>query len=263
MDVLLLMDEQPPGAEVAGDVPVAVLDEPPAAHSEDIRKRAVGSHGVDELRALSGREPHLLGDEHGVVDFAEGRSDVNDAGARVRGHEVGGDDTPGGGLRAAVRERCAVGRARGAERIERRQVAAADEGRARQPFDHIKLLLEFLAQRCGKLRGDDVFRGVGGAGLAQHRVVEVGPHGGKLVRGERPRGRGPGDETPVRRFSGAVEQWQGHVHAGVGHLPVTLPHLAAGEGGAPLRPPPDDLMALVEESTVEELGERPPDALHE
>ena len=260
--VLLLMNEQPTGPQVAGDVAVAVLHEPPAPHPKGIGERAVGGDGVEQPWASARREPGLLGEEDGVVDLAEGRRDVNDARAAVGGHEVGRDDPPGGGLRAAGGERSPLQRPGGSVGIEGGEVGAANEGGARKPLERFKLLLELLAEARGEWCGDDVFRRLGDAGFPDHHVLQIGFHGSKLVRGERPGGGRPGDEAAGGRRAGVIEQRKRHVHARVGDLLVALPNLAAGKSRAPLRPPPDDLVPLVEQPAVEEIGQRPPDALH-
>src|SRR5262245_11128888 len=54
-----------------------------------------------------------------------------------------------------------------------------------------------------------------------------------------------------------IHQRKQHVHARIGHLAITLPDLAAGKRRAALSPPPDDLVALIEEAAVEEVFQRP------
>ena len=190
---------------------------------------------------------------------------MDDARAGVGRHEVGGDNPPGGRLRATGLERCRDRqRGRGAIGVEWRQVGAADERGALEAVDDVELLLHPLAERAGERLGDDVFGRISRisyAGLAEHHVIEIGLHRCELVRGQRPGRRRPGHEVAIRGSAGIIEQGKCDVDARVGHLAVALAHLAAGKRGAPLGPPPDDLVALIEQAAVEELGQRPPDAL--
>ena len=81
VDILLLVHEQMTRPQVAGDVAVALLHEPAAPHGEGVGEAAVGGDAVDERRPSPLGEPCLLGGQHRVVDLAEGRRDVDDAGA--------------------------------------------------------------------------------------------------------------------------------------------------------------------------------------
>jgi hypothetical protein len=203
VDILLLMDEQPAGPEIAGDVAVAVLDEPPRAHREGVGKGAVGGHGIEELRPLAGSEPGLLAHEHAVIHLAEGRGDVDHAGSGVGGHEVGRHHPPGGGLGAAGGQPRRARRAGRAVDVEGRQVGAAHERPARESLDNLELFLELLAERGCQGLGHDVFPLVGRLALRgllpQHHIREVGLYRRELVRGQRPGRRGPGDEAAAGR----------------------------------------------------------------
>ena len=66
---------------------------------------------------------------------------------------------------------------------------------------------------------------------------------------------------PAATCLGLVNQRKADVDARVGHLAVALADLAAAQRRAALGPPPDDLVALVEQAAVEEVLQRPPDAL--
>ena len=94
MNVLLLVDEQPAGLEVASDVAVALLDEPAAPHRELVGEGAVGGDAIEQRRPPR-LEAGLLGHEDAVIDLPKGGGDMNDPGARVGGDEVGRDDAPG------------------------------------------------------------------------------------------------------------------------------------------------------------------------
>ena len=93
VDILLLMDQEPAGLEVAGDVAIAFLDEPAAPHRELVGEGAVGGDAIEQRRAPR-FEARLLGHQHAIIDLAEGGGDMDDAGARVGGDEVGRHDAP-------------------------------------------------------------------------------------------------------------------------------------------------------------------------
>ena len=262
VDILLLVNEQAAGPQVAGDVAVALLHEPSAPHRKSVGERAVGRDGVDECRPRTVGKAGLLGYEHGVVHLAEGRRDVDDAGAGVGGDEVGGDHPPRRRLAAAGLEQGRGRHARWSIAVEGRQVGTADERRAGEAVDRVKLFFHLLAERRGERFGNDVFRRVGYASLSEHDILEIGLHGGELIGGERPGRRRPGDEAAVRRRAAIVEQREGDIDTRVGHFLVALADFATGEGCAPLGPPPDDLVALIEEPAVEQFGQCPPHALH-
>ena len=85
-------------------------------------------------------------------------------------------------------------------------------------------------------------------------------HGGELVARQRPGRRRPDQQRRVGRLAGVIEQRKAHVHARVGDFAVALADFAALRARAALGPPPDDLVALVEQPAVEQVLERPPDA---
>src|SRR5690606_244825 len=89
------------------------------------------------------------------------------------------------------------------------------------------------------------------------RVVEIGAHRERDVRGEGPRGRRPREEARAR----LARDREAHEDRRIVDRLVALADLARGEGRAALRPPPDDLVALVEQALLEHLRERPPLAL--
>ena len=80
---------------VADDVAVAVLDPAALVIGGLGGERAVGGDGADQLRPLAIDESGLLGQQHVVVNFAEGRGLVDDAGAGVDGDEIGRHHPPG------------------------------------------------------------------------------------------------------------------------------------------------------------------------
>ena len=103
------------------------------------------------------------------------------------------------------------------------------------------------------------------------RVFQVGFDGGELVARQRPGGGGPHQQIGVLQevhiqprtvnpAHCAVNERKSHVDARIGHFPIALAHFAAAQRRAALGPPPDDLVALVQESPVEEVLQRPPDA---
>jgi hypothetical protein len=116
---------------------------------------------------------------------------MDDSGAGVGRHEVGGDDPPGRRLRAAVATRGRRGRACGAKRVEGGKVRPADEVSASQSFDHFEGPLRFFDERGGERFGDDIFAERSGVmvaerlgirrGIPQDDVIKLGTDGGELV----------------------------------------------------------------------------------
>ena len=94
MDVLLLMNEQATGLQVARDVAVALLHEPARYEREFISERPIGSDTVDQRRPLPLDKTSLLGDQHRVVNLSKRRRDVHDTRPGVSGHEIGGHHAP-------------------------------------------------------------------------------------------------------------------------------------------------------------------------
>ena len=112
----------------------------------------------------------------------------------------------------------------------------------------------FLSQRRHELGGQH--EEVAGLGISRVRVVEVGVHGREHVRRQRPWRGGPDHQRRV-----FVAQRQADVRGRVVDCFVGVADLAGGQCGAALRPPPDDLVALVKQALVEQLRQRPPDRL--
>ena len=79
---------------------------------------------------------------------------------------------------------------------------------------------------------------------------------GKLIRGESPGCGGPDDQRGI----GLIDQWESHIDARVCDFPITLSDLACTQRRATLSPPPNDLMPSVEQTSVEEIFQRPPNA---
>ena len=175
------------------------------------------------------------------------------AGARVERHEVGGDDAPDDVAMVA--------------RLLRR--TGRTEARTRAPRDRCRLHLALdreLAQLLGEALDEAPGHDEAAAVARLHeRVVERRVNGRVHVRRQGPRGRRPDEQRHVAGRAEDVvrlaDDRKRDVDARVVDGPVPLPHLAGAERRSALRPPPDDLVPLIEEALLRELSERPPDAL--
>ncbi len=252
----LRVDEQARVFEVVLDFLVAVPDPPALIALEALDERTVRldrAHQIERRRTVARRESPLLLDEQAMVVFAERRRDMDDPRARVERDEVADDDPPIGRLRV----RTGVGTKaclRGSEEIERRRVLPALEILPSQlalDLERADLLLEGFAQALGD---DEALAALG----ANDDVLERTMHGRVHIGRERPRGRRPDEERQID----LPDDGERDIDAGIVDGLVTKPHLAGAERGAALRPPPNDLVPLVEEALLVELTERPPGALH-
>ena len=121
----------------------------------------------------------------------------------------------------------------------------------------------FLARRLDETLGDDEAPAVVRLRRRRSRASGGPPRTCSTARSTassstRGATRSSTPRTCPRRSSDEGER---DVDARVVDRPVPLPHLAGAERRAALRPPPDDLVPLVEEALLRELAERPPDAL--
>ena len=255
----LLVDQEAGLPEAAEDLAVGVLD-PLALEPGDVRgEPAVGADRVQQGDLFRVLVPGDGGAVEVVVHLAEGGGFVDQAGALVEFHEVGGQDAPEGGDRTAAGEASfevveavpVVG--------ERRAVAAADERFAVEAAEGGEGAAEFGGQGLAEGGGDDEPSGGAvrrGGFVFDFLVLHAGAGGGVEVRGQRPGGRRPDGEGGA----GVVFQRQRDGDRRILDLAVAEADLVGGERGAALRPPPDDLLAPVEQALAPEFGERPPDA---
>ena len=141
-----------------------------------------------------------------------------------------------------------------------RLVGLADQVLGGELLQHLVLALEDVEAGLGE---DDVDRRLAlrraGAAGADLDVLDVGPHRQGDVAGQRPRGRGPGQEVGA----GLVRELEEHVDAGVLDVVlVPLRELVGAERGHAPRAVGDDLEPLVEQLLLPHVLEQRPHRLH-
>ena len=261
----LRVEEEAGLPEAADDLVVGVLDPlalEPGDFGGEAAVRADGAGEGDVLGVFVGGDGGAV---EVVVHLAEGRGLVHQPGALVEFHEVGGEDAPERRDRAAVGEPAFESVVAVPVVGERGAVAAAHEFGAVEVAERLRAAAQFRGESLAEGLGDhQPADAAGGRGAVRGRfafdlrVPDAGADGGVEVRGERPGGGGPDRERQV----GLVHQRQGDGDRRVVHFPVAEADFVGGERGAALRPPPDHLLAPVEQALAVEFGERPPDALH-
>ncbi len=249
VEVLLLMHQEPAVAEITADVAVAFLHESTTHGRELICEGSVRSDAVEQGWHFA-LEPLAFGEKHAIVDLAKGGGNMDDTRARVGRHEVSRDHPPGDRFTAAACRRGHRWRSSRSVAVKWGQVRAANKGCAGERLDDFEFSLFLLGQSGGEGFGQNIFS-LGLISKVNGNVGEISLHGCKLVGRQRPGRRCPGDQAAAAGLAGFIKQRKGDVDAGVGHLSIALTNLATGEGGATLRPPPDDLVALVEQPAVE------------
>ncbi len=232
--VALGVPEEPALRELPLQVPVAGLD--PAA-GMGLRRdgRIEAAVGTDRAEQRKRRIALALAAEDVEVDLAKGRRDVDDARASVELHEIRRHHAPAAFGALAVRIP-----------VERRPVALTHESGAGHRSLDGELAADLGGQRFHQgLRHDQPLLSV-----AQDGVGDVRPDRCKRVRRKRPGRRRPGQERRAR----VVTEGEPDVDRRVVHRLVALPHLGGGECRPALGPPPHDLVSLVEQAALEELG---------
>ncbi len=148
--------------------------------------------------------------------------------------------------------------------VERRRVAQADQLATLYAVLQHPFALGLFADLADQLSRKD--QPLAGLLVVHDPVFEILVDGRERVADERPRRRRPDEQT--RFLSDACllcplvhDDRKADEDARVVHLAVALADFAGRESRAALCPPPDDLVALVEQAAVEEGLERPPDAL--
>ena len=238
----LVAHQLPRGTQVLDDHRVGVEHEHVLVRRHLAREAAAVVDGVDHADA--GR----VGDD--LVLLAEGRGDVDDAGAVLGGDVVGGENLE--------RVRMCT------EEWEQRLVAAADK-RTSLHRAHLGRVLELLCVRAHTGGREDVALGRSvGLRLGHDGVVDVRVHGRGQVRRQRPRRRRPGQQHVAVRRAVVAEQREHDRDGRVLALPVHVVHTRLGVAQGGLTPPAigQHAVALVDEALVEECLERPHDRLH-
>ena len=248
--------EEPAGFEVVHDAGVGVLDEHAHPRRDLGREAGLFVHGHDHGQVVGLAYEHVVG--------AEGRRDVDDAGALIGGDKVGRDDPPG---RLVGRNEAVGG-----------LVAAPDQLGARKGLLDGGVGAE---DRCDQVGSQDKML------LTQPDagVEDVGTHGGGDVGDERPRRGGPHQEAhgPAVRGQfgrrgrgrrdipsgdrGAGRCWrrrqkrETHEDRGVGHQLVSRSHLVRRQSRPAARAVRHYLVALVQQPFLGELRQDPPHRL--
>jgi hypothetical protein len=238
---LLRVPAQPALLELAGEVAVGLLH--PAARVRRGRQlrveAAVGPHGAEQGQV--GPLP-ALGLQQLEVHLAKGGRSVHHAGARVEVDEVAGHHPPQVGALLAT-----------GVPVEGRHVATPHQLPAGQPALDRELATHLLGQALAQRLGEHQPL----VAVPDQRVLDLRMHDGEAVRGQRPGRGGPDEQGGV----GLVGERQARVDRGVVHAAIALSHLGGREHRAALGPPPDHLVTAIQQVALEELRERPPDAL--
>ena len=244
MLVDLLAEEQSAVGQVidqrAGHL--GVLDEAALEADHPLIEGAIRKDRVVE-GAAAGRVEQLVLGRDGEIVLAEGRRDVDQAGAVLGGDEVAGDH------RAALGPPGPVG-----ELENRAPVAAASQLGAGQAIEDFGALAQHpLDQRLGQDK--DLVADLGA------NVGDARGDGDGDVAGQRPGRRRPDEKRFACLAAVVSEQREAHVYGRVLDVLVAEGDLVRGEGGAAARAVGDDLVALVERLGVPEPAQRPPDRL--
>ena len=254
MAVVFPVDQRAAGPQGLDQPLVGVLDPLAGQVGDPVGERAVRPDRTEQghrLRIGVARR-HLL--VQLVVDLAERRGLMHEPRSAVERDEVACEDLPHVGFLVAVPEGAAAVPVLVAVVVEGRKIAAAEQGFALELLLDLQRLAEFLGQRLAQRRRHHQAAPVS----AYLDVVELRPHRYVLVRGQGPGRRCP-DQQRCRRL---VRQRQRDIHRWILDALVAQTDLACGERGAALRPPPDNLVAAIEQALPEQPGESPPDALH-
>ncbi len=210
-------------------------------HVEARIGRRLAGEVAGQIHRIDHRQAFLLADLEVVL--AEGRRDVDHAGALAHLDEIAGDDT-----------KAALGLFLREERKQRR-VGAPDEVGALHRAD-IAVAFQFRRVMLQRAFRQDHPRAV----LLHHRIVGVRRHRQADIGGQRPRRRRPGEQARIgvavqqeadgqrRVLAGAV----GIVEAGLGLRQRRLRRPRIGH----------DAIALIDQALVPQLFEGPDGALH-
>ena len=223
-------------AQGAGDRRVGVLDELAGVLGHLVGEAAVGVDRADHGNAGALAEQ--------MVVLAETGGDVDDAGAVIGGHEVGGHHP----------ERAFVAQLR--EVAEQRFVAHGQELRDRLLGDRGDLRLALAEHRVQAGAGQDQRFAVRGG---DPHVVDVGAHGQRHVRRQRPRRGGPGQDGQA----GCAAHPEADGDRRVLRVLVAQVDLEVGQRRRAARAVGQRLEALVDQALVPQRLEHPPDRLHE
>ena len=265
VQVLFEVEQNPAFFEVARNVFVAFLDPAAFVIGRRVGEFPVGGDGADQVRALTVDEARLLLDEKIVVDFAERRSFVNEPGSGVGRNEERRANAPSEVVFAAVFEGALLVAERFVIIVERRDVTLAEQVFAGNRKEDFRRPFRFRRDRFDERRRENdrvAVRFALGRLHLNDRIFEVGVNRRELVARERPRRRRPNEEVDVREtlVRTVVQEREADENARVADFAVTLADFAGRKRGAALRPPPNDLVPLVEQAAVEEVLQREPNA---
>ena len=253
MAVVLAVDEMAAVPEHPDQRSVGLLH-PLACNFRDVViERAVRPDGAQQGNfgrihvAIGGLLVHL------VVHLAEGGRLVHEARAAVERDEVAGEHLPQVGFPSSAAQCAVLVPVSLFEMFEGWVIAQAQQSVAAQSFLYWQrvpqLFLESLAQsRCQDQRP---------VARPHFHVLVVRPDRDVLVGRQCPRCGRPDQQ----RRGWIVRERKRHVHGRILDRLVPEAHLAGGECRAALGPPPDDLVAAVEQSLLIEPAQRPPYAL--
>ena len=227
------LEQQPPFLHVGHEGLIRVLEELPADQPDVFLKRSVGAHRVDHRQAETPADREVVS--------AEGRCQVHDAGTVAGRDEVAGDH---------------VVRVRDLDEVEGRPVVQAFEIAARHPGQDLSIVTERGLQ---KILGDHQ-RALAGP---RHHVRGLRRDGDRGVRDQCPRRRRPDEQLHAGEPGGqiTVEHLAGHEHGRVDDGLVALREFVVAQRRATPRTERGDAVVLLEQSVVEDLLQRPPDAV--
>ena len=252
VEILFLEVQQLAFFEIANDRFVSVFDPHPFKVRSLFGKSPVGRYGAKHLWPFATFKASLFRDEQFIVDFTERGRLVNRTTTAFGCDKIGAGNTPVQMLLATL-TKIALGFAMlFVKVIKGRLITLTNQlGTFASRFDgqfSLELFGDFLDQLR---RQHDIriqFR------VVHRRVFDFIVDCGKLIRWQRPWRRRPNKQARVLLF----EQREQDEHAGVSNLSVSLANFAATESSTALSPPPDDLVALVQQVAIEQVLQGPP-----
>ena len=138
--------------------------------------------------------------------------------------------------------------------IKRRYIPQSDQLASRNGLFDGQFAFDLFPERLHQIGRDD--QGIFGLWICAVSVLDPLVNGSELVRREGPWGGRPYDQRSI----GLIDQREANIDARIGHLTVPLSDLSAAQGRTSLGPPPNDLVSSVEQASVEEILEGPPNA---
>ena len=201
-------------------------------HKHPVERRSA-AHAAPGINQLQERKIVRLADA--VVVFTERQRDVHDSGSGIQRYVIIRDDSVTGLASEVHRE------------VKQRPVGLSDQLRAKDFLQDLDVVAENLPDQRFR---EQVF----GSVLLDIRIFKIRVYAESRIGGKRPRSRGPRQDRNIR-FLIQIELGDGGSFLNV---LVSLRHLVACQGGPAAGAVRHDLIALIQETLLMDLLERPP-----